>query len=62
MSDWENPYEGYVLDGKAVEQKISEYEEETYSTFIILKKDKLFGSSLEGESRCLEQSRSKHLP
>ena len=55
MSDWENPYEGYVLDGKAVEQKISEYEEETYSTFIILKKDKLFGSSLEGESRCLEQ-------
>ena len=49
MSSWENEYEGYVLDSKTVEKTIEDYEQKTCSNFIVLNKDKLFGSSLEGE-------------
>ena len=63
MSSWENEYEGYVLDSKTVEKTIEDYDQNTCSNFIVLKKDKLFGSSLEGEwvSRHDNNKREPHV-
>ena len=51
---WESHNEGFVSTPEAVKQVIDEYEEETRSKFVSIKKDKLFGSDTNSQGNAVK--------